>query len=345
MKISLANVNFSLMAVPYKAKGVPAISAEFGHPEVAILLTCLSYYYTGIGSEQLRSCFNLLFREADPSHEYKRWCASGDSLPAKLHSLNAINMEDDALWTKEIVPRLRYSKAALDYYMSNVVFPREGKEFLKKLSTSSWDIPSSSEAGPTTGFSGTNDNRFLLPLSIQQHDLGELHDTNARVLDLLLQRENRTYICAKDNLGGRCSVKDLLRLISQQTPQIHVLIDVGAMVLEMQNFEVADEWLTNVPQAEAAVFFSENDEVMVIDRERHIERLVGSRFSQRLDGCLVYMDEVHTRGVDLNLPVNARAAVTLGPRLTKDRLVQGKISFLASCIHKLINHCSLWAYA
>lgn len=28
-------------------------------------------------------------------------------------------------------------------------------------------------------------------------------------------------------------------------------------------------------------------------------------------------------GTDLKLPLTARAAVTLGPRLTKDRLVQG----------------------
>ncbi|KAI9773044.1 MAG: hypothetical protein M1835_006205 [Candelina submexicana] len=311
-----------LMAVPYKAKGVPAISAEFGHPEVAILLTCLSYYYTGLDSKQLRHCFDLLFKEVDPSYEYKRWCAKCEALPAKLCSLNGVNMEDDNLWTNEITPRFKYSKGVIDYYMSNIVFPREGKEFMKKLSTSSWDIPASSEAGPTTGFSGTNDNRFLLPLSTAQHDLKELHDTNARVLDLLLRAENRTYMCAKDHSGRRCSVKDFLRIISQQSPRIAVLIDVGAMVLEMQNFEVAMEWLKNVPQAEAAIYFNESDELMVLDREGHIERLVASPFSHRLDCCLVYLDEVHTRGVDLNLPVNARAAVTLGPRLIKDRFVQ-----------------------
>ena len=37
---------------------------------------------------------------------------------------------------------------------------------------------------------------------------------------------------------------------------------------------------------------------------------------------LIYLDEAHTRGIDLPIPVNTHAAVTLGPRLVKDRLVQ-----------------------
>ena len=48
-----------------------------------------------------------------------------------------------------------------------------------------------------------------------------------------------------------------------------------------------------------------------------------SSFAQQMDECLVYLDEAHTRGTDLKLPTNYRAAVTLGPDLTKDRLVQG----------------------
>ncbi|PYI17507.1 hypothetical protein BO99DRAFT_434398 [Aspergillus violaceofuscus CBS 115571] len=34
-----------MMAVPFRARGVPSEHAEFGHPDVAVTLTCLSYYY------------------------------------------------------------------------------------------------------------------------------------------------------------------------------------------------------------------------------------------------------------------------------------------------------------
>jgi hypothetical protein len=205
-----------------------------------------------------------------------------------------------------------------------VVFPQEGKEFSKKISSSGWDIPASEDGYSTTGFSGTNDNRFLLPLSIQQQDLPDLHKTNADVLNLLLRAENRQYISTKDKNGKRLSVQSLIRCVASQSPAIHVLIDVGAQVLEMQNREVVVEWLKCDLNAKAAVFFDEDDEALVLDRDGHVERLVSSSFHHHLEGCLVYLDEVHTRGVDLRIPGNARAAVTLGPRLAKDRLVQGK---------------------
>src|SRR5690606_31984791 len=73
---------------------------------------------------------------------------------------------------------------------------------------------------------------------------------------------------------------------------------------------------------QACVFFNEKSNLLVLSRDGSIELLMVSPFSNQLDKCLVYLDEVHTRGVDLRLPTTYRAAVTLGPSLTKDRLVQ-----------------------
>ncbi|KAL1647101.1 hypothetical protein SLS58_002872 [Diplodia intermedia] len=306
------------MAVPYRAKGVPSISAEFGHPDVAIVLTCLSYYYSGLTSTQLRHAFENLFRESDPSSEYALWAQDCPTL--SIQSLHGINLEDDRSWDETILPQLRFSKSAADYFMATVVFPHEGKEFPAKLSTSAWDIPSKSQ--PSTGFSGTNDNKFLLPLSIHQNDLPQLHRTNAMVANMLLQRENRQYVEAKDNNGKRLSTEGLLELLCASSPQISVFIDVGAQVLEASNEDVARKWLQLSPNADAAVFFDEADEKRVLDRHGFVERLSSSGFHQNLDRCLIYLDEVHTRGVDISMPTHARAAVTLGPRTTKDRLVQ-----------------------
>ncbi|KAF9769941.1 hypothetical protein IL306_012560, partial [Fusarium sp. DS 682] len=61
---------------------------------------------------------------------------------------------------------------------------------------------------------------------------------------------------------------------------------------------------------------------MVLDRSGKVEELQTSPFADQLDQCLVFLDEAHTRGTDLRLPANYRAAVTLGANLTKDRLVQ-----------------------
>ena len=56
-----------LMAVPFRAKDVAADNTEFGHPDVAILLTQLSYYYSGLNPKQMMQCLNRMNdEEQDP---------------------------------------------------------------------------------------------------------------------------------------------------------------------------------------------------------------------------------------------------------------------------------------
>lgn len=112
-----------------------------------------------------------------------------------------------------------------------------------------------------------------------------------------------------------------MRLIADD-PDITVLLDVGALVLNYSNSELAQRWLDWRPKAKAAVFFLEDD-LSVMSRDGTVESFTSSCYSQRLGECLVYLDDVHTRGTDLKLPHDACAAVTLGSKITKDRLVQG----------------------
>ncbi|KAG6825343.1 hypothetical protein H0H93_000818, partial [Arthromyces matolae] len=60
-----------------------------------------------------------------------------------------------------------------------------------------------------------------------------------------------------------------------------------------------------------------------MSQDREVEKFVTSPYNQKLDLCAVYLDDAHTRGTDLKLPIYFRAVVTLGPKLVKDRLVQG----------------------
>ncbi len=41
----------TMLAVPYRAKDMPSARSEFSHPDVVIVLTCLSYYYGGLSHE------------------------------------------------------------------------------------------------------------------------------------------------------------------------------------------------------------------------------------------------------------------------------------------------------
>ena len=148
---------------------VPSLRAEFGHPDVAIALTCLSYYYGGLTKDQLLWCFDMLAKLDDPEIEYDHWVELGQGLPVSMLQLNGVNTEDETQVDEVLVPSFSKNKRVVDFYLSQVVFPQAAREFPSKLPTSAWDLIDDTE-NATTGFSGTNDNRYLLPTSITQED-------------------------------------------------------------------------------------------------------------------------------------------------------------------------------
>jgi hypothetical protein len=318
----------SLLAVPYRAKDTPASRAEFSHPDATIVLTCLSYYYGGLSDKELVTAFEQLEKSDNPDEEYECWVKTAPNLPQSLRQFKGVNLKDGKACSERLFPALRFSKATIDFYLSQMVFPREMKEFPRKLSSSGWNI-AQEKTHPTTGFSGTNDSKYILPLSISQCELEEQLYTNAMQLNCLLHPDNSVQ---RLNKGDEVlDAKTLLSLVVTSERLIRVIIDAGAQVLELRNDELARRWLDMVPDpsVRAAVYFDDRNELFVLSRDGFREPLALSPLANQMDQCLVYLDEAHTRGTDLVLPMDYRAAVTLGPSLTKDRLVQGKLSSLS----------------
>jgi len=330
------NVQFGLhpkrdpIAVPFEAKGIPSERAEFGHPDVSILFTCLAFYYSGLNFSQFCEGLRRILSSDDPSTEYERWIHGSDILPEAFHHWNVINVDDKGQ-VEELWRHLRFNRNVLDHYMNNFVFPVHAKQFGVKLQASGWDLPLFSKSRPgenathnakTTGFSGTNDNKMMLPLTIRQDDLPGLRQTNAEVLTYLLQVRNRGYMVATSN-GKRLTEEGLLRRIEKEG--IRILIDAGAYILEMDNRSLVNVWLSIDTEAKAAVYFGADNRAWVQYRGgKERVPLLATPFVENLDECLVYLDEAHTRGVDLKLPQHARGALTLALGQTKDHTVQGK---------------------
>ncbi|KAK6338590.1 hypothetical protein TWF730_002651 [Orbilia blumenaviensis] len=309
------------LAVPFRAKDRPAIRAEFGHPEVILTLTCLTYYYSGLRKEDLQTCFDLLSKTDNPGLIYEYWIRCYSDISPNLSKLRGINFLDKEQFENDVFPVFRYNKSVIDFFLSEFIFPREAKNFAHKLSTNAWDL-AEQKSHNTTGFSGTNDNKYLLPTTIQQSNLPQQIHTNSLILKNILLTENTVIKAHKNNI--RLEANDLLALVADLAPKVHVLLDVSAQIIEFDNRQVAKTWLKIDPSSEVrgAVFF-EDDRLLVMKRDGRVEPLVSSELSTQLDCVLVFLDEAHTRGVDLRLPVGSRAAVTLGPNLVKDKLVQG----------------------
>ncbi|KJZ70535.1 hypothetical protein HIM_10079 [Hirsutella minnesotensis 3608] len=312
------------LAVPYRAKDCPAPRSEFSHTDVVIILTCLCFYYQGLSDDELFLSFEHLIHFDRDGAEYSSWVKDSPKLPETFRRIDGVNLKDCALMVDNVFPHIRRSKAVVDYFLSHIVFPKEMREFPQKLSASGWDI-GKRRSQPTTGFSGTNDSRHTLPLDVKYLDLETQKHTNALVINNLLRSENSVASMPRRNETMCSDAIALLQFVVSMDRSVEVILDVGAQILELTNIEVASAWLEMVPperKKEAVVFFNDDDEICVINRYGQVEHLHASSYAQQLDMCLVFLDEAHTRGTDLKLPVEYRAAVTLGAYLTKDKLVQ-----------------------
>lgn len=181
-----------------------------------------------------------------------------------------------------------------------------------------WDLCSDQLQLPVTGFSGTNDTKNILPLPIVQNDLKELENTNENMRQILRRPENQSYYNLPANVSGR----KILELLAERN--IPVLLDAGALMLELNNKNVAIQWLKLVPETEyeAALYFDARDILQTIDRNGIITEFDCSVYRENLDRCVIYLDDVHTRGTDLKFPLNWKACVTLSGDITRDKTVQ-----------------------
>ncbi|KAF1931308.1 uncharacterized protein M421DRAFT_56909 [Didymella exigua CBS 183.55] len=320
------------IAVPYLAKGVPSVSAEWGHPDVAIILTCLSFYYQGLNTSQFKQAFEQLVKMDDPNVEYAKWVFP--RAPLGLEEFSAVNAEDD--WQlNNLFQLIRLNASLVNFYLNNFVFPQYAKTFSVKLQASGWNLfPSRTDTMEcrVTGFSGTNDTHNLMPMLIRQADLPELAHTNAEVPYYLMASRNRGYVRMNYEAGRRWTELDLIKhLVNPQgvskayvrhENSIRILIDAGAQVLEHSSRDFAKAWLDEDTNAAAAVYFDDDHRAWALYRTGNRTPLLASPFADSLDRCVVYLDESHCRGTDLKLPVYGKAALTLGQHLTKDALVQ-----------------------
>ena len=309
------------IAVPYRSKGIPSDQAEFGHPDVSILLTCLSFYYSGLTPFQFRQALTHLMKSDEPAREFESWVQGVRAFPDSLRSWNAINSEDEAQCT-HIWNFLSRQMTVINFFLNHAVFPRHARTFERKLVSSGWDIAtrtsqpdviSQSElkenvcrnensvsskrsslkrTSLTVGFSGTNDNKTLLPMNIVQDDLPGLTHTNAEVLTYLLQPRNKRYYPAVDRQGKRLTEKDFLHKLRDHG--IRMLLDAGALIIELDNISLVQLWLEVDNEAEAAVFFGLDGRARVLYRDGKQQPLAGSPFMNHLESCVVYLDEVRS---------------------------------------------------
>ena len=312
------------MAVPFRAKDVAAERTEFGHTDVAVMLTLLSYYQYGLTDDEVNTLLDRLDRKEAKSDVYNSWVAAADTVDSSIQELGGINRKNATQMKKLLIPFLRHHTAAINFYLGQVIFPNESKEFKCKLVANSWSMAPVERCLKMSGFSGTNDTRHLLPGSTKQDDLPELRHTNAYVCNLVLDNANNMYRVLRDQpLTGEKLLDHIVQCEQLNQVQINTIVDIGALVLDFTNLELAKAWLEKRTDKNGVVYFDSRNQLQVwIRKTRSSCKLELSSYADNLTECLVYLDHAHCRGTDLRMKTGTVAAITLGKGLRRDELMQ-----------------------
>lgn len=307
------------LAIPFKAKDTPALRSEFAHPDIMIGFTVLSYVYQGLNKDQVTLCLSKLKREFNNADEILgQWLGTrGGATQITIASFEALDLEDDAQMDA-LFEQLRYQSATIFFYLNHFVFPDETKQHVEKISGNANTLAVSEEL---RGFSGTDDSKVMMPLSVRS--VSHEPTTNGKMLHILSRRVNQNYESKqfshpRDLLDAVC-----LHVATQPNPSLYscALIDSGALVTGFSNSAAAHYLSENLPAHFLGVtFFDEDGEIKVKLRQHETQLLVNCHLPKT--ALFTYLDDAHTRGTDLKLPLNAQAIVTVGREMNKDKYMQ-----------------------
>ena len=260
--------------------------ADFGHPDVAIVLTHLSYYYSGLEEKQVKEALEILKRLPQRDAEYQSWIDQNTKEELSENEItsdcNAVNL-GDSIQIKKLADFFQFNTATIHFWLNKFVFPKETRQFPFKLVSSAWDL-AKNQSQPMRGFSGTKDSCRLLPLGTKLSSLPQLESTDGDVLARVTAKENRRVF----QLPSDDSAKVLDFIVSLKDGG-SVLIDVGALMIGISNEQVAKYWLHRSQNRFIAAVYFQGNKVMVILRDGHKTELNYSPLKQSLDRVLVYL--------------------------------------------------------
>lgn len=351
-----------LAAVPFIGKDIPSRASQFSQPDIVIGLTILAYRYEGLRFSDFENVLNELREKLDselgPYHKrpsalrYKAWVeeAGGKvrgpregektgepesdgglldySAYARAPMGRAGGRGADDIWPLHLLDLkdenhmgitynlLRNIPHVIQYYVDQFVFPLTMEHHHEKVSASGQDLGGEMLFGRRLGFSGTPSDLLPEELGQCQYDEG----VDGQILNFLTSES----IMSSRLLDVNWSVTKLLDSIATAQPPFHALLDCGALITGMSNYDVAKYLLTHgLPeQYEGVVFLDHKDRKMILMRSgMNVVRLNQSgippqkRFS--------FYDQIHTTGMDIHQAIDARAVLTLGKDMTFRDYAQG----------------------
>lgn len=290
--------------------------------------TLLAYYHAGLRDIEVKHVFESLL-ELDLSEQkkyYSEWYESvKDNLPSdqqqKLSDVEFISIEGARI-LEMLCEVFRFSMEVINFYLNVRVFPRDTNQFPQRIARSAWNLT----AGPCNiGFSGTKDNHMLLPLAVTQRapDSSALQGTDGETIHRIIKVCQGYKVISQDDHSSISWQSVLLEALRHDA---QALIDTGAILAGVFNHNAARFLLEQNDFSSSGVTYYDsrpewNCWVALETARQVITLLKKSSISER--DTFVIFDEARSRGSDMKLSSDAMAMLTLGPNMTKDKLMQG----------------------
>ncbi|CAE8648543.1 unnamed protein product, partial [Polarella glacialis] len=224
------------LAIPFRASDTPSERSEFGHPDCAIVLTLLSYYYDGLSRSELKAAFRKLLECGQSAQEdlYDAWFAlssetMADEARVTVDNVGKVDLSNE-LQFDVLYQHFHLNFETVGFWLKHCVLPVETSQFPHKLVANAWHLADNHD-GLVHGFSGTNDNHRALPLQVSQKDVPALQGTNGKMLGLIM--ENPEFFVLPGHGPVRWQV--VLEFVAER--KVDVLIDCGALTAGASNLQ------------------------------------------------------------------------------------------------------------
>jgi hypothetical protein len=247
----------------------------------------------------------------DPMFRLSSACMTAEQ-QSRLDSVVKLDLSNSAQFA-DLLEFYSHNVEAICYWMNNCVFPGEMKAYPEKLVSSAWDL---ADGGHVVGFSGTDDNEMLLPLTVQMKRIRhpEIEATKGKMVHLILA--NPVYHAIEVAVDG-----NMVAALVQMAVAVKAsaLIDCGGLLAGCTNRQVATLLLAHF---EAVTFFDTETR-----RPRwRIKTKNGTEYDTnsavKVSSTFVIFDDSRCRGSDFQLLPDAKALLTLGVGMHKDKLLQ-----------------------
>jgi hypothetical protein len=322
------------LAIPFTAADAPNVRSEFSHPDCALCFTALAYYKDGLSVQEIRTTMNILQKrgKSEQNSVYNEWFSASKStdLCLKQASIDTFDKIDlsNAIQMDFVCSFYARNMLVINFWLSNDLVPNETHQYPQSIMANAWHV-AHNELDDTIGFSGTNDNAVLFPLSVQERVVNtqQGRSTNGKMASIILKNEQ--YFCISEFAAQHePHWKTVLRVVAEGLKHFgkrpHALIDAGAILAGVSNDGVVQFLLgSHSTDINAVIYFeTKNNRWEVQDKHRQIWSLINAPISEKDPGSFVFFDERHCRGADMKLPPDAVGLLTIGPCMAKSKVMQ-----------------------